>query len=1007
MSKERTWVRTIPCPRCETKGRCSVCPDGKGCTCWHPDRGTWGYGGKIGDGGEQTFFRDPPANPRPTEATKAKPKQSVTKTETLATHPVGTSGELDRVYSRLLEMCPLSPGDLAHLAEQRGLEKERVASLRLGRLPGPKEQKVLLESLEREFDRDLLLKIPGILLRRGRLSINAAGSGLLIPAGPPAGEPVSSLQIRLDDPLEGGRYRLLSGGEKGAKASPEPYVVRPEGVRPGVAVLTEGWSKALAASARFAALSIGIPGVSQWSMSLPILEEAAARDVFVAWDADHKVKPEVFKPLLSAVKKLRAEGYRVRLLLWDSAHKGIDDALLNGADLQELEGGKVYQHLREVAVGLGLTAHAKDLAESLQGPEEDDETDDDDRPTVHIRKNNLRAQKRALASELLKLDPPAFFDREGAVTTVEDHRLTRPSVGGLRSDLDELFRFVVTKRVGENERVSQVIIPPPTLLETLYCRPAHIGIPKLRDFVTSPVILRDGTLATAPGYYPEHLTYYSGHVICADVPEAPTPEQVAEAVALLHKPVQDFPFLEQDRANFFALLLALIGRDVIKGLVPPFMISANTPGTGKGLLSEVVSRMATGGQAASSTWKTDGEEMRKFITSSLLAGERLVIFDNVNDKMDSGIFAAATTARVWTDRAMGGNAIVKVENRSLFLATANNPTMSAEVSRRFVTVELSTNYENPHERRGYAIPNLLEWVDENTGKVIAALLTLWRAWFAAGKPRWRGQSLGSYEDFCETIGGVLSVAGVNGFLANRERVRKDVDTETSGWRAFVGEWHRCYQGSPVTTGQLHNLCLYENPEEEHPHRRRHRPHPLLLDVLGSGNERSQASRLGRALSAHKRRVFGCHQIQKDEEVWNGCTRYRLSLTTPISSSTKETSPLSPKVHLEEKEWLNQADSTKWTSKWTLDGSPLQDTGQKDSSGLEGPCPLDSPLEKNVTTKPSKPHLVDSRTKWTSEVPRVSENQFPSLSVPIDSVDIAADLEAEELAARRPATGART
>ena len=369
MHSERDMVRNLPCLRCEKKGRCLVCEDGSKCFCYKPDQGTWGIPGPIAENGGQMFFRDPPANPNAPVVVEAK-RERKPKATAKPVFPVGTSGELDRVYSRWLELCPLTAEDLARLASERGLDAARVAALRIGRLPDEKGQKVLLATLESEFGRDLLLKVPGILLRRGRLAINAVGPGLLIPVGPPAGEPVSSLQLRLDDPQDGERYRLLSGGDRGAKAMPEPYVVRPEGAKRGVAVLTEGWSKALAASDRFGALAVGIPGVSQWALALAVLKEAGATVVVVAWDADHKTKPQVFKPLKAAVERLRTEGYTVRLLLWPAAHKGIDDACQAGAELEELQGDQVDRHLREVAKLLGLAdALASEEATAAQAEE--------------------------------------------------------------------------------------------------------------------------------------------------------------------------------------------------------------------------------------------------------------------------------------------------------------------------------------------------------------------------------------------------------------------------------------------------------------------------------------------------------------------------------------------------------------------------------------------------------------------------------------------------------------
>jgi hypothetical protein len=315
----------------------------------------------VGDGGQQTFWRDHPANPNGVAVLEAKAKRKEPKKQG---YPVASLALRSQLYSRLLELCPPTAGDLAALAQDRGLSAERVAALRIGRLPDQSRQAELMEALEREFGRDVLMTVPGIVAR-GRLAICAAGPGLLIPVGPAAGDHISSMQIRLDTPADGGRYRLLSSGDKGAKATPEPYTVAPATRSASVAVLTEGWAKALAAADRYGALAIGVPGVSQWGLAMPILRDAGVSKILVAWDADHQAKEQVFKPLASAVAALRAEGYEVSLLLWPEAHKGIDDAILAGAELLELTGDKVDRHLQAVAERLGL-AVAEHLAEELE-----------------------------------------------------------------------------------------------------------------------------------------------------------------------------------------------------------------------------------------------------------------------------------------------------------------------------------------------------------------------------------------------------------------------------------------------------------------------------------------------------------------------------------------------------------------------------------------------------------------------------------------------------------------
>src|SRR4029434_2922310 len=72
-------------------------------------------------------------------------------------------------------------------------------------------------------------------------------------------------------------------------------------------------------------------------------------------------------------------------------------------------------------------------------------------------------------------------------------------------------------------------------------------------------------------------------------------------------------------------------------------------------------------------------------------------------------------------------------------------------------------------------------------ELVWAALTLIQAWIAAGKPE--GEIvLGMFEDWSQVMGGILSVAGIPGFLANLHEFYDESDTEGTAWRAFAAAW---------------------------------------------------------------------------------------------------------------------------------------------------------------------------------------------------------------------------
>jgi hypothetical protein len=78
-------------------------------------------------------------------------------------------------------------------------------------------------------------------------------------------------------------------------------------------------------------------------------------------------------------------------------------------------------------------------------------------------------------------------------------------------------------------------------------------------------------------------------------------------------------------------------------------------------------------------------------------------------------------------------------------------------------------------------------VKANQGRIVAAYLTIAKAWIAAGQPIDDSlPRLGGFEEWQTVIGGVLKHAGIEGFLGNRETVYRISDTESQQWEAFTG-----------------------------------------------------------------------------------------------------------------------------------------------------------------------------------------------------------------------------
>ncbi len=82
--------------------------------------------------------------------------------------------------------------------------------------------------------------------------------------------------------------------------------------------------------------------------------------------------------------------------------------------------------------------------------------------------------------------------------------------------------------------------------------------------------------------------------------------------------------------------------------------------------------------------------------------------------------------------------------------------------------------------------------------MLAAILTMAHAWVAAGKPIPEGlPPLGGYEDWVNTIGGVLAHAGFSDFLGNLEFMYQQADVETPQWEGFLAAWQEVFGAEPT------------------------------------------------------------------------------------------------------------------------------------------------------------------------------------------------------------------
>jgi hypothetical protein len=355
---------------------------------------------------------------------------------------------------------------------------------------------------------------------------------------------------------------------------------------------------------------------------------------------------------------------------------------------------------------------------------------------------------------------------------------------------------------------------------------------------------------TSPGYHAKSFLWLhlDPSFKMAAVPTSPTAEEVSAARALIVDDLLfDFPFVGQsDRANAVALLLLPFVRRLIRGPTPIHNVEAPTPGTGKTLLVDLLGHIVTGSNVPPLTVSEDEDELRKKITSALIASKQIVLLDNITVSLDSGQLAAATTADVWSDRTFQKQELLEVPNRSTWVFTANNPSLSEELARRSIRIRIDAKTDRPGRRKGFKHNPIRDWTLAHRSELVHALLTLVQAWLAAGRPEAKVDPLGSFESWTATVGGILERAGIPGFLANQEEFFDQVDVVGAEWREFVAAWHQKFGQLPVKAKDLYLLAEADG---------------LLSTVLSrSRGEKGRTTKIGMELKAMRDKQFGAWRI---------------------------------------------------------------------------------------------------------------------------------------------------
>jgi len=494
----------------------------------------------------------------------------------------------------------------------------------------------------------------------------------------------------------------------------------------------------------------------------------------------------------------------------------------------------------------------------------------------------VEAAAEALVKHNHEDGKPYFFRRNGKLTVVRRNDLTGAIVldSPVNAEMQDRLGNATKWRKHRGKKSVPAFVPGP-VVGMVASRLAHDErIPVLRGVTEVPMILDNRKILETPGYDAETGWLYSPKpgLEVPKIPKEPTKEEIEAAVATIDDVIGEFPFVDDaSRASFYALLISLAGRPLISGPVPMLVVEAPVEGTGKGLILEVASEIIFGMPVEPLAVVGSRDEWWKLMLTLGQDDTRFAVFDNVQGLLSSPTLAAGITSRNFTGRGLGGLRKVSYPNRVCWAMTSNNARLSGDFRRRVYLCRMDARVEEPAARFGpkpnreWRHPELLEHVREHRGKLMAAVLTLIRAWDSEGRPGpAKGLRMtGSFEAWRRVVGGVLRVAGIDDFLGNVAQINEAADAGFDDWRRFFVAWHDRFKSEWVT------VPAHIIPEL-------HEYLPSDVDLEGP----SLTKQVGSHLRQKKGAVHaGFRLVSEENPTSNHARRWRLErdeVTTPIA-----------------------------------------------------------------------------------------------------------------------------
>jgi hypothetical protein len=254
---------------------------------------------------------------------------------------------------------------------------------------------------------------------------------------------------------------------------------------------------------------------------------------------------------------------------------------------------------------------------------------------------------------------------------------------------------------------------------------------------------------------------------------------------------------------------------------------------------------------------------------ALLAGDPMILIDNLTTALQSNILAAVVTSAQYTGRILGLSKDVAVPTNASIIITGNNLSLRGDMPSRALKARIDAQCERPSARK-FKYPDLEKFILENRVSLVKAALTIMQGYRAAGRP---SQDLKSsrFHQWDEEIRSPLVWVGFADPGETRDSIDNE-DPERERTIALLGAWRGHFGNQPVSIG--HIIDAVQARKGAPPTSARVSDSELLramLDIASDKEdfERVHPHRLAQWCRSHKGRVVGGLRLVDAGEISHG------------------------------------------------------------------------------------------------------------------------------------------